>query len=188
MLERYEVVKEWRRRTKARAVEAMGGKCACCGYSECLKAMDFHHLNPKDKEFNLTNNIKSWSKIVSELRKCVLVCCRCHAEIHDGVKMVPKNAPRFNESFSEYRPIKQFEPCPVCGNPKSMTARTCSKRCFGMIRQKIDWSKVNLLDESKISSPEQIGIRLGVSGNTIRKRLKILLVTSKGSSTSERRP
>ena len=27
----------------------------------------------------------SWARIVRELDKCVLLCCRCHREVHDGM-------------------------------------------------------------------------------------------------------
>lgn len=36
-------------------------------------------------------NPKSWSKIVNELRKCVLVCYNCHYEIHEELITLPKD-------------------------------------------------------------------------------------------------
>jgi hypothetical protein len=62
-----------------------------CGYSRCLAAMDFHHPDPSQKEGYGTGALKShWSfeKNKKELDKCVLVCVRCHREIHAGVASI----------------------------------------------------------------------------------------------------
>jgi hypothetical protein len=77
-----------RRGVKRQCVDHLGGKCAICGYCRSLVALDFHHLDPtlkskgigiliqEDLEFeNLTLQV--------ELDKCVLLCCRCHRELHD---------------------------------------------------------------------------------------------------------
>jgi hypothetical protein len=83
-----EAVKKWRHKCKLRIVESMGGKCQCCGYDKCTQALDLHHLDPTEKEMGLGGiraNPKSWESIVQELRKCVLLCNRCHQEVHAGV-------------------------------------------------------------------------------------------------------
>lgn len=72
-----------RKRVKKRKMIAYkGGKCSVCGYNKCPAALDFHHLNPETKSFNL-GKIKGWlwEKIVIELDKCILVCSNCHREI-----------------------------------------------------------------------------------------------------------
>lgn len=82
--------KKTRTARKAKAVEYLGGKCKICEYDKCLGALDFHHVDPKEKEFNLSNNWeKSWEFIEKELKKCVLLCCRCHAEVHAGIVKIP---------------------------------------------------------------------------------------------------
>ena len=48
----YKDIKSFRTRLKERAVYVLGEKCACCGYNKCIKALDFHHLDPKQKEFD----------------------------------------------------------------------------------------------------------------------------------------
>jgi transcriptional regulator with XRE-family HTH domain len=80
----YVRVKTFRRKTKQRAVEYKGGECSICSYNKSINALDFHHLDPKEKDFNLSANMSmSWDKIVKELDKCILVCSNCHREIHD---------------------------------------------------------------------------------------------------------
>ena len=33
--------------------ELKSNGCAICGYNECDASLDFHHVNPQDKKFNL---------------------------------------------------------------------------------------------------------------------------------------
>jgi hypothetical protein len=70
--------------TKLQAIKYMGGKCIICGYSRCLRALHFHHIDPQDKEFDISTKT-NWFKIKEELEKCILVCANCHMEIHDGL-------------------------------------------------------------------------------------------------------
>jgi hypothetical protein len=97
-------VKEWRKRTKQRMIDAMGGSCVVCGYTRCSASLGFHHLDPSKKHFGfggLRANPKSWEKISEELRKCVLICNRCHGEVHDGITIIPINAKRYDESYAQ---------------------------------------------------------------------------------------
>ena len=68
---------------KKKAVEYKGGKCEICGYCKCQASLDFHHLDPKQKDpkWGLMRNWR-FDKIKEELNKCVLVCSNCHGEIH----------------------------------------------------------------------------------------------------------
>lgn len=68
------------------AVSYLGGKCTACGWSGHQAAFQFHHTNPKEKDFiigNIAN--KSWDSILKELKKCILLCANCHA-IHHSTK------------------------------------------------------------------------------------------------------
>ena len=82
-----------RRRKKLRemARDYKGGKCMMCGYDRCQRALSFHHLNPKEKDFDLSSRglTRSWERIKKEIDKCVLVCANCHMEIHDGITQLP---------------------------------------------------------------------------------------------------
>lgn len=79
---------ENRRLIKKWALEYKGNKCICCGYNACPDALDFHHLNEEEKEFQLSNRnlVLDWEKIKIELDKCILVCSNCHREIHAGYR------------------------------------------------------------------------------------------------------
>lgn len=61
--------------------------CEICGYEKCLDALEFHHHNPSDKEFELKSiryNKKISEKVRKELDKCHLLCSNCHRETHGG--------------------------------------------------------------------------------------------------------
>lgn len=81
---RYEVHRK-RIALKERAVAYKGGGCTICGYSKCLAAMDFHHPCDFTKEFNISSR-KAWTdKLQRELDVTILLCSRCHREVHDGL-------------------------------------------------------------------------------------------------------
>ena len=56
--------------------------CAICGYNKCTKALDFHHVIPKDKKFYIVADSMQREDLIEELNKCILLCSNCHREIH----------------------------------------------------------------------------------------------------------
>lgn len=79
--------KKWTAREKQKAVDYKGGVCKLCGYDKCIAALDFHHPDPTVKE-GLKSH-RTFERNRTELDKCVLLCCRCHREIHAGVAICP---------------------------------------------------------------------------------------------------
>jgi hypothetical protein len=81
-----EAVKKRRKKLKEMAIEYKGGKCLICGYHRCHDCLVFHHLNPEEKDFGLSARglTRSWIKIKQEADKCILLCSRCHCELHAG--------------------------------------------------------------------------------------------------------
>ena len=74
-----------RKYIKQLAVKYKRKKCEVCGYHKSLAALEFHHKNPKEKDFFLSdrNLTLSWGEIQKELDKCVLLCANCHREEHE---------------------------------------------------------------------------------------------------------
>ena len=83
-------VAKQRRRTKQTLVAEAGGECALCGYSRCLAALQFHHLDRSSKAFplSLRGVTRSLEKVRAEAQKCALLCANCHAEVEAGVASV----------------------------------------------------------------------------------------------------
>lgn len=183
MLMPSENVKAWRKRTKERLVKAFGSSCGICGYNKCVKALDFHHLDPDQKDFSFGKvraNIKSWDKIVVEARKCVMLCANCHREVHADIIDIPEDIRRFDENFATYKALPRganlrpkevvLSPCLVCGT--MCERKYCSTICASKARQKVDWDNVDLVALKKTMNNVQIAKQLGVSETMIRKRLK----------------
>ena len=170
-------VKNWRKRTKQRMINSMGGKCCLCGYNKSNWALDFHHLNPTEKEFSfggLRASCKSWEKITNELKKCILVCANCHREIHEGLVDVSTFKSSFNPNWTDYKEkIKQESktPCIVCGKLKHKKLKYCSQKCTQKNREVTDWSNLQEMKNNNLNNC-QIGKMLGVSEAAVRKHLK----------------
>lgn len=176
-----QAVKDWRVRTKARIIEAMGNKCNICGYDKCNGALELHHINPDEKEFSFASiraNPKSWDKIVEELKKCVLLCANCHREVEMGVTKLPLNVKTFNEQFSEYKepPVIYKNVCKQCGVEfikKENGLQYCSSTCWNLSNRKVDRpTKEELELLITQTSWVQIGKKFGVSDNAVRKWAK----------------
>ncbi|HEV2857427.1 MAG TPA: helix-turn-helix domain-containing protein [Solirubrobacterales bacterium] len=89
---RIEAVAKRRRSLKRILVEEAGGGCLLCGYSRCDRALEFHHLDPLAKQFQITSHTRSLARLRAEARKCALLCSNCHAEVEAGIAAVPLNS------------------------------------------------------------------------------------------------
>jgi len=78
-----------RKQIRLKAITHLGGKCIICGYSKYPEALEFHHKNPKQKDFNVSKkgHCRSWKRVKKEIEKCVLLCANCHREIHVKQKL-----------------------------------------------------------------------------------------------------
>lgn len=155
----------------------MGGKCVICGYNKCLDALDLHHINNSEKDFNLgvvTSNPISWPRIVAELKKCVLLCSNHHREIHKGLVQLAENYAIFNEEYSDYQIFKDLSgKCIICGKIIPSHRITCSKTCAVKRKNCVNWDKIDLI--SKINegkSLETIAGELDIASVSVLKRLK----------------
>lgn len=69
----------------AKIKETRGGKCVRCGYDKCLKALEFHHIDPTKKDFTISNDHFKLLDAIEESKKCILICSNCHKEFHDNL-------------------------------------------------------------------------------------------------------
>lgn len=151
-------------RVKIQAVKCKGGKCLVCGYDKCIKALHFHHIDPATKEFSISNTYSfSEEKINHELSKCVLVCNRCHTEIHCGLI-----------DLSSYLGYEVAKPIVITNNRCYKTGPQLNKRKFNPSKEELE----KLMKETTMVN---IGIIYKVSDSAVRKRLKLLGIKPKRS-------
>ena len=124
---------------KLELIEMMGGKCQKCGYNKNISALEFHHLDPSTKEFQLDSRMlsnKNMEKILNEAKKCILLCANCHREMHHGeltienAHTIVENSETRNKTF-ESLGHKRMAVCPECGKEfEYMNGKKfCSKEC-----------------------------------------------------------
>lgn len=73
---------EYRVNIKQRLVDYKGGKCQICGYNRCINALEFHHVNPEEKDFTISGGTKSFDTLKPEIDKCIIICANCHRDLH----------------------------------------------------------------------------------------------------------
>lgn len=78
---------------KLEMLSLLGKKCSHCGYDQYLSALEFHHINPMQKEYlvsalinryNVTPNESNYKLLLNEVNKCILLCGNCHSAKHAG--------------------------------------------------------------------------------------------------------
>lgn len=173
MSRKSEQVKEWRRRTKQRIIDAFGGACCVCNEALPSAVYDFHHVDGT-KGFGLGNargSIKSWGKVVEEARKCVMACANCHRLVHSGDKEVPVGARRFDEKYAYYSPVTY--PTLRTKEGKKVYQLIIKKhghKAIKFISKRPSKERMKALFEN--NSVVSIGRRFGVSHTTIRRWAK----------------
>ena len=67
-------VRKRRKLIREKALDYKGNKCESCGYSRCIEALEFHHVDPSKKDFSISSKgyTRSWEKVKQELDKCKL--------------------------------------------------------------------------------------------------------------------
>ena len=80
----YRNFKKSRQRLKEKLVEYKGGKCEICGYDKCVAALDFHHTDSSQKDFNISDGVKSFEKAKKEAEK---IKADAEAEIEKSKKV-----------------------------------------------------------------------------------------------------
>ena len=57
--------------------------CSNCSETD-WRCLDFHHVNPQDKDDSVTQlvvNGNSKKRILKEIEKCIVLCANCHRKI-----------------------------------------------------------------------------------------------------------
>lgn len=109
---------KYKKDNKRKAIEYLGGKCLNCGYDKDMAALDFHHLDPNKKEYEMSRLMqKPWNTIIKELDKCIILCSNCHRDTHHK-NNTSKLKGHSERSKAKYRKllVDAFQrKCSVCG-------------------------------------------------------------------------
>lgn len=168
------------KRRKANLIKVFHSKCCICGFSAFQEALDFHHVNPEEKEFGIGTEAitKALDKQLLEMKKCILVCANCHRGIHAGLISIPDNYEHFyddaiaKELLIELDMVKhgQKHYCKRCGKLISSNKADYCIDCGHLIQRHVDRpSREELKDLIRTTPFTQIATKYGVSDNTIRK-------------------
>jgi hypothetical protein len=63
----------------------IGLKCAKCGYDKCGASLEFHHIDPSEKDETISRMISNnytLDLVEEEIKKCIVLCSNCHHEFH----------------------------------------------------------------------------------------------------------
>jgi hypothetical protein len=63
-----------------------------CGFNHPA-ALDFHHVDPKEKENNIHRLVSDgrWARVYEEIKKCIVLCANCHRLHHYDEALKRKN-------------------------------------------------------------------------------------------------
>jgi hypothetical protein len=72
-------------RNRQELLKIHGNKCSVCFYNKCDSALQFHHIDPSQKEFEISESAYSLENLKAEAKKCILLCANCHAEVEKEI-------------------------------------------------------------------------------------------------------
>lgn len=180
-----ESVDKRRKQLRHEIVLYKGGKCEICGYNKCEAALEFHHLNPDEKEFQLSGNTYSLEKMKKEVDKCILVCANCHREIHDKINN-DKYQFKINQYLDDSDKQLDIEQIKKDINNKLTqkeialkhklsisTLRYYLKKHNIVMKEKRVYDIQDMIDlMKKYKNYTKVGEKLGISDNAVKKRFK----------------
>lgn len=76
-----------RKAAKAFLMLPANSACQNCGYNKCRECLAFHHINQLEKRFSISGTKLHYKllHLISEAKKCILICHNCHGEVHAGL-------------------------------------------------------------------------------------------------------
>lgn len=156
-------------------------KCCLCGYDLVPEALEFHHVNPAEKEFGIAASnatTKALSAQLKEMKKCILVCANCHRGIHNNYFQIPENWESFydeeiaQELLNKLTAAKTHKLyyCLKCGAEIASHKATLCVNCYQKTSRVCERpSREELKNLIRTLPFTQIGQRFNVSDNAIRK-------------------
>ena len=168
---------------KLELIRLKGGKCEICGYDKNIAALEFHHLDPSVKSFQLDSRHLSNTtrdKIIEELDKCILVCANCHRELHNphfnGENIENLLAEMKSKHASVFSKPKRKLTCKHCGREFDyVTGKLyCSKKCRDADINKKYPSYEEIIEKyNELRSWEKVAEHFSISKKIIQRLRKL---------------
>lgn len=123
---------------KRSLIPLFGSACQRCGYTKCLRALQFHHTDSSHKkDYSSTGLRTSLAEVEQYPDRFILLCANCHFEHHDEID----------------RENRIYLNCLACGTPFRLTRpcraerdKYCSKKCQHAHRPIVASTPENILD------------------------------------------
>lgn len=96
---------------RSKWISEMGGKCVKCGSTSKL---EFDHINPKEKLYNIAKIWHQHGKVTLELKKCQLLCNVCHLEKTKSEFPKVERVPAHGKISEYFRHKCRCEECRKC--------------------------------------------------------------------------
>lgn len=172
-----EAVVNFIHRRKSNLIKVFNSKCCICGFDKFQQALEFHHVNPEEKEFQICGSnaiTKALEKQLIEMKKCILVCSNCHKGIHQGYYQVPNNWEELYDNDIAQQLLDELKPkeykCKNCGKNISKTSKGLCEECSHIAQRTCERpSREELKNLIRTKPFTQIAKDFNVSDNAIRK-------------------
>lgn len=87
--------------------------CKECGYfGKSFSSLEFHHRNPKEKDFRMSLNC-SLAKQLDEIEKCDVICKNCHGKKHIDIKKFERLKEFIYEKVALHRGYGDYSNCDI---------------------------------------------------------------------------
>ena len=133
-----QAVTDFRKRRKENLIRVLGSCCCLCGYNKCIGALEFHHVEPENKKYQLSSgNCHKIEDDLEEAKKCILVCANCHREIHttdiyQNVDLWKYQI--YNDDFANSLLVKEQEECKCSNCGKIISRYSKSGMCSSCVQ------------------------------------------------------
>lgn len=171
-------VSDYRRKRKMDLLQVAGNKCNLCGYNKAVSALEFHHIDPSQKNYGIASKgtCHSIQKDLLELKKCILVCSNCHREIHENQYSQQDLWEKqfYDEEYANKLTTLKKDIilyCSQCGTQITHDSKTgmCAK-CVAVISRKCERpSRDEMKQLLQKYSFTELGRMFNVSDNSVRK-------------------
>ena len=145
----YQRNRYWERKNKI--FKILGEKCCVCG---SVADLEIHHKNPNEKEFDPGSREREKSAFEAELKKCELLCGRCHKEkhatSHGSVTMYRVYGCRCAACVDRHRRFKQASDDRHYKKIKADPVK--------MERRRENWRKAAARRRGKCKAPLEVGV------------------------------